>query len=150
MKRFTPHLKVKNSYSFLNKYLNDISVIEKTIVTDRSADNIFIGENNHIIMIDFSTVRIGIQFDNWIQFIDDPRAKFICSKDELVTIFFNKKSLNENVMDYYYAASIYTNLLQGIFTYKKNPTLSMYYIDNANGAFENFIKKKGVLIDTSH
>lgn len=150
LKRFAPHLKAKNSYGFLNQYLNNISIIKKIIVTDRSADNIFIGKNNQIIMIDFSTVRIGTQFDNWIQFIDDPRAKFICSKDELVTMFFNKKNLNKNAMDYYYAASIYTNLLQGIFTYKKNPTQSMHYINNANGAFESFTKKKGVLIDNSH
>lgn len=150
LKNFTPHLKVKNSYGFLNQYLNNLSVIKKTVVTDRSADNIFVGENNRIIMIDFSTVRIGTQFDNWIQFINDPRAKFTCSKDELVMMFFNKNNLNENAMNYYYAASIYTNLLQGIFTYKKDPMQSMYYINNANSAFESFTKKKGVLIDNNH
>ncbi|MDD4354130.1 MAG: hypothetical protein PHN56_06780 [Candidatus Nanoarchaeia archaeon] len=150
LKRFTPHLNVKNSYGFLNKYLNDLSVIKKTIITDRSADNIFINENGHVSMIDFSTVRIGTQFDNWIQFIDDPRAKFSCSKEELILMFFRKNNFNEDVINYYHAASIYTNLLQGIFTYQKNPELSMQYIDNANSAFESFTKKKGVLIDSSH
>jgi len=101
-------------------------------------------------MIDFSTVRIGTQFDNWIQFIDDPRAKFSCSKKELIKMFFRKNNSDKDVINYYYVASIYTNLLQGIFTYQKNPTLSMQYINNANSAFEKFTKKKGVLIGTGH
>lgn len=150
LKRFTPHFRIKNSYSFLNEYLNNLDIIKKTITTDRSADNIFIGEGGQIIMIDFSTVRIGTQFDNWIQFIDDPRAKFSCSKEELMKMLLAKSNLNEDTINYYYIASIYTNLLQGIFTYQKNPVLSIQYINNANNAFTNFIKKKGVLIDTGH
>lgn len=150
LKHFTPHFKVKNSCSFLNEYLNNPDIIKKTIITDRSVDNIFIGEDNQITMIDFSTVRIGTQFDNWIQFIDDPRAKFSCSKDDLIKMFFIKTYLNEDMINHYYVASIYTNLLQGIFTYRKNPTLSIQYINNANCAFMNFFKKKGVLIDTGH
>lgn len=150
LKHFTPHCRVENSYSFLNEYLNNLNVIKKTIITDRSADNILIGENGQIIMIDFSTVRIGTQFDNWIQFIDDPRAKFSCSKEELMKMFFAKSNLNEDIIDNYYAASIYTNLLQGIFTNQKNLALSIQYINNANSAFVNFTKKKGVLIDIGH
>lgn len=150
LKHFTPHFKVKDSYSFLNEHLNNLGIIKRTIITDRSTDNIFIGEDGQIIMIDFSTVRIGTQFDNWIQFIDDPRAKFSCTKDALVKMFFAKSNLNEDMINHYYVASIYTNLLQGIFTYQKNPTLSMRYINNANSAFANFTKKKGVLIDTGH
>lgn len=149
LKHFTPHFRVKNSYGFLNEYLNNLDIIKKTVVTDRSADNIFIGEGGQIIMIDFSTVRIGTQFDNWIQFIDDPRAKFSCSKEELLKMFFAKNNLSEDIINYYYVASIYTNLLQGIFTYQKNPALSIQYINNANSAFVNFTKK-GVLIDASH
>ena len=150
LRDFTPAFVIKDSYAFLNNYLNDLDVIKKSIVTDRSADNIFIGENNQIIMIDFSTVRIGAQFDNWIQFIDDPRARFSCAKEELIRLFFEKNHLQEKVMDFYYASSIYTNLLQGIFTYQKNPTLSMQYINNVNDAFKKFTKKKGVLIDIDH
>jgi len=150
LKNFTPHFKIKNSYRFLNEYLNSLDVIKKTIITDRSADNIFIREDGQIIMIDFSTVRIGTQFDNWIQFIDDPRAKFSCSKDALVKKFFVKNNLNEDKINHYHVASVYTNLLQGIFTYQKNPTLSMQYINNTNSAFADFTKKKGVLIDTGH
>lgn len=150
LRDFTPDFVIKDSYGFLNNYLNDPNVIKKSIVTDRSADNIFIGENNQIVMVDFSTVRIGTQFDNWIQFIDDPRARFSCSKEELIKLFFKKNHLQEGVMGFYHASSIYTNLLQGIFTYQKNPILSMQYINNANDAFEKFTKKKGVLIDIDY
>lgn len=148
--KFAPHFKIMSSFNFFNNYLNDFNIIKRSIVTDRSADNIFIGENNKIIMIDFSTLRIGTQFDNWIQFIDDPRVKFSCSKEELKKLFFRKNNLPKSILDFYYVASVYTNLLQGIFTYKKNPELSMQYINNANDAFEKFNKKKGVLIDISH
>lgn len=146
---FTPQFMIKESCSFLNSYLNNPGMVQRTIVTDRSVDNIFIGDNNQIIMIDFSTVRIGTQFDNWIQFIEDPRAKFSCSKEELIKLFFLKNNLSEGQLDFYYVSSIYTNLLQGIFTHQKNPKLSLQYINSANEAFMKFSKKKGVLIDIS-
>lgn len=150
LKDFTPQFMIKKSCSFLNSYLNNHGMVQRTIVTDRSVDNIFIGDNNQIIMIDFSTVRIGTQFDNWIQFIEDPRAKFSCSKEELIKLFFLKNNLSEGELDFYYVSSIYTNLLQGIFTHQKNPKLSLQYINNANETFMKFSKKKGVLIDIGH
>jgi len=88
LRDFTPQFIIKESCSFLNNYLNNPDVIQRSIVTDRSIDNIFIGDNNQIIMIDFSTIRIGTQFDNWIQLIEDPRAKFSCSKEKLIKLFF--------------------------------------------------------------
>lgn len=151
IKNFTPNFFIRDSYNFLNSRLNNTNVIkQRVIITDRSAENMFIDRNNKISMIDFSTVRIGTKFDNWIQFIDDPRAKFSCTKEELVRLFFKKNNLQESEKDFYYAASIYTNLLQGIFTYKKDSKLSMKYLKNVNYCFRKLINKKGVLIDISH
>lgn len=147
LKDFTPQFVIKDSLSFLDDYLNNTDSISRSIVTDRSVDNLFIGDNNKITMIDFSTVRIGTQFDNWIQFAEDPRGRFSCSREELVKLFFLKNNLSESELDFYYVSSIYTNLLQGIFTYQKNPKLSKQYVNNANESYMKFRKKKGVLID---
>lgn len=148
---FAPDFIIKDSFNFLNQYLNDIEMLRKrVIVTDRSVENIFIDENNRIVMIDFSTIRIGTQFDNWIQFIDDPRVTFSCAKEELVTLFLKKNNLSGKDLDSFHASSIYTNLLQGIFTYRMSPQLGISYINNANNSFKKLTKKKGVLIDISH
>jgi len=148
---FAPDFLIKDSFKFLNQYLNDIETLRKrAIVTDRSIENIFINKNNRIIMIDFSTVRVGTQFDNWIQFIDDPRITFLCAKEKLITLFFKKNGLSEKDLDSFYASSIYTNLLQGIFTYRKNFKLGSGYVNNANNSFKKLTKKKSMLIDISH
>lgn len=148
---FAHNFIVKDSLNFLNKYLNNTDIRNnRTIITDRSAENIFINRDEKITMIDFSTIRIGTQFDNWIQFIDDPRITFLCSKNDLITLFFNKNSLSKNDTSYFYAASVHTNLLQGIFTYSQNPKLGTQYISNANDAFKRLTKRKGVLIDINH
>jgi hypothetical protein len=150
LKNFAPSFIIKNSYGFINSYLNDHNIIKKTFATDRSVDNMFIRENDNIVLIDFSTIRIGTQFDNWIQFTEDPNANFSCTKEELIDLFFKKNNLQKNVLCFYYASSIYTNLLQGIFTYKKNPKLGELYIDNANESYKKFTKNKSVLIDIGH
>ncbi len=148
---FAPNFIARSSFDFLNSILNHSAVIKKrSIVTDRSAENIFIDENNQISMIDFSTIRIGTQFDNWIQFIDDPRATFSCTKEELITTLFKKNGLLENELVSFYASSIYTNLLQGIFTYRKSPRLGIDYINNVNNSFKKLMNKKCVLIDIIH
>ncbi len=150
LQKFTPNFVVKNSYNFLNESLNNLNTVRtRKIITDRSTENIFI-DNNQIVMIDFSTVRIGTQFDNWIQFVDDPLAKFSCTKEELRKLFFSKNNLQEKELGFYYASAIYTNLLQGIFTYQKNHRLSRQYIDNVNDYFQKFTKKKCVLIEIDH
>lgn len=147
---FAPDFIIKDSFDFLNQHLNDIEVLKKrVIVTDRSVENIFIDQDNRIVMIDFSTVRIGTQFDNWIQFIDDPRITFSCTKEELITLFIEKNGLSEKDLDSFHVSSVYTNLLQGIFTYRKSPQLGISYINNANDSFKKLTKKKGVLIDVS-
>lgn len=148
---FTPGFITKDSFDFLNHYLNNPEAIKKRIiVTDRSVENIFIGRDNQIIMVDFSTIRVGTQFDNWIQFIDDPRITFSCSKEDLISLFFKKNNLQKKELNSFYASSIYTNLLQGIFTYQKNPQLGIGYINNANNSFKKLTKKKSVLIDIGH
>jgi len=150
LQKFTPNFIVRDSYNFLNENLNDLDVVRKRkIVTDRSTENIFI-DNDQIIMIDFSTIRIGTQFDNWIQFIDDPLARFSCTKKELIELFFKKNKLQKKEINLYYISAIYTNLLQGIFTYHNNYQLSRQYINNVNGYFQKFTKKKGVLIEINH
>ncbi len=148
---FVPNFTIKNSLSFLNYYLNSKHAIsQRAIVTDRSVENIFQNKNNDIILIDFSTIRVGTQFDNWIQFIDDPRASFSFPKEDLITILFERNKLNTKLVKLFYSASVYTNLLQGIFTYEKNPKLGINYFKNANKSFSMLKKKKGVLIDISH
>jgi len=150
LQNFAPDFIIKNSLNFLNHYLNDVEAINKrVIVTDRSVENIFRDQNNQIVMIDFSTIRIGTQFDNWIQFIDDPRIVFSCTKEKLIRLFFIKNNLSEKDLNYFYISSIYTNLLQGVFTYQKNSRLGIDYINNANNSFKKLTKKKGVLIDIS-
>ncbi len=147
LQEFLPHLIIRHPLDFLNQYLNKNSVlIKRKIITDRSAENILKHENNKITMIDFSTFRVGTEFDNWIQFIDDPKIKFSCSHEELVDLFLKKNNLSEE-KDVFYVASIYTNLLQGIFTYKKNKKLGIDYISKVNESFEKFTNKKGLLID---
>ncbi len=60
LQKFMPNFTIKKQLDFLNHHLNQPDVIAKRrIITDRSAENIFIDENNQLIMIDFSTVRIG-------------------------------------------------------------------------------------------
>ncbi len=145
---FTPDFIVRDSLDFFNYHFNSSETIKKRmIVTDRSVDNIFMGQDGKITIIDFSTIRIGTQFDNWIQFIDDPRITFSCSKEDLISLFFKKNSLSEKELNSFYVSSIYTNLLQGIFTYQKNPQLGIGYINNANNSFKKLTKKNGVLID---
>lgn len=130
--KHVPDLTLEDSLNFLNPYLNDRRVIQKrTLVTDRSVENIFQNKNGKIVLIDFSTIRVGTQFDNWIQCIDDPRACFSCKKEELIELFFERNGLNKKDIGLFYAASVYTNLLQGIFTYKKNSKLGMSYFKNA-------------------
>lgn len=152
MHDYLPDFNVLNSLNFLNKYLNSKEVIsERRIVTDRSTENIFLKkENREIVFIDFSTVRIGTKFDNLIQFIDDPLANFSCSKEKLVDIFFKKNNLKHSDLKLYYATSVYTNLLQGIFTYKKNHKLGINYFRNANDSFMKLRNKKSVLVDLRH
>lgn len=151
LQKFTPNFTVKNSLDFLNSHLNHPDIITKRkIITDRSAENVFIDENNQVIMIDFSTVRVGTQFDNWIQFTDCPTTEFSCTKKELIDLFFGKNNLQEKEKDSYYVSAIYTNLLQGIFTHKKDRQLSMRYINNVNDYFQKFTKEKGVLIEIIH
>lgn len=136
-----------NSLGFLNKYLNNKKVIdERVVVTDRSAENIILNDCEEIAFIDFSTLRIGTKFDNIIQFIDDPRISLPIDKELLVKKLFTKFGFSEIEIKYYYAASVYTNLLQGIFTHNKNPDIANDYIKNANIAFESLVNKKSVLI----
>lgn len=132
---YSEYFTVKKPLKFLNYYLNNSQIIKhRKIVTDRSAENFVIGVDNNIKLIDFSTIRIGTEFDNWIQFIDDPRIKFSCTKSNLINMFFNKNK-KENNINYYYAASIYTNMLQGIFTFNRNPSLGKAYFNNVNSAY---------------
>ncbi len=148
LKNILPTFDIHDLYD-LNKYLNDPEVIKKTIITDRSGDNIFVDGHNEITMIDFSTIRVGTQFDNWIQFIEDPRMQFSCDKEELIQLFFTKNNLSESKINFFYAASIYTNLLQGIFTYKKNTQLAIKYFENANNSFRKLRQSNNLLIDTT-
>ncbi len=150
LKEYIPKFKIKESLAFLNYHLNKPDFIKRTIITDRSIDNVFFDNNNQITMIDFSMIRIGTQFDNWIQFTQDPRARFSCSQEELIKLFFKKNNLSKSKLNFYYVSSIYTNLLQGIFTYQKNQELSKKYIDNVNDIFMKFRKRKGVLIDIGY
>ncbi len=151
LQKITPNFTIKKQLDFLNHHLNQPDVIAKRrIITDRSAENIFIDENNQLIMIDFSTVRIGTQFENWIQFIDCPHAKFSCTKKGLFDLLFEKMSMQKDDINLYYVSAIYVNLLQGIFTHKKDRQLSTQYINNVNTYFQKFTKKKGVLIEINH
>ena len=100
-------------------------------------------------MVDFSTVRIGTQFDNWIQFIEDPKGKFSCSQEELIQLFFKKIIWKKKELKFFYSASIYTNLLQGIFTYKKNPQLAMEYFRKVNYSYIKLTGENNILVDTS-
>ena len=145
LKDFVPssNFLVNDSLSFLNYYLNNERIIKKRIiVTDRSAENIFQGQNGELTFIDFSTVRVGTQFDNLIQFVDDPRIKLTFKKEDLIEIFFKKNNLNAKDLEFFYASSVYTNLLQGIFTYVKNPKLGIKYFENANEAYTKLKNKK--------
>lgn len=150
IKNNIPNFTIISSLSFINKYLNSKSIMNKRVlVTDRSVVNIF-KRNSEFIFIDFSTIRIGTEFDNWIQFIDDPRAKLTCDKTKLIKIFFAKKNLKKNDIKYFYTASVYTNLLQGIFSYQNDHKLGISYFENANKSFMKLMNKKSVLIDVSH
>lgn len=148
---FVPGSVINDSLSFLNYYLNhERTISRRVIVTDRSVENIFQNQNGDIVMIDFSTIRVGTQFDNWIQFIDDPRITLSCKKEDLVNLFFKRNKLNTKDLKFFYAASVYTNLLHGIFTYEKNPRLGINYFKNANESFMKLKNKKSTLIDISH
>jgi hypothetical protein len=146
LKNFAPDFVIRTKINFLNNYLNNTFALKHRVyTTDRSIDNIYV--NKKIIFIDFSTVRIGSIFDNWIQFINDPRATFLCSKEDLIKLFLKTNKMSKEHSDLFYAASIYTNLLQAIFTYSKNRILGRSYIKNTNDAFNKLITNKGVLID---
>jgi tRNA A-37 threonylcarbamoyl transferase component Bud32 len=146
-----PNFTVHSSLGFLNDYLNDAKIIrERVVVTDRSAENIIFNNYNEVTLIDFSTLRVGTKFDNIIQFIDDPRTVLPVDKNILLKQLFNKFNFSKDEIKYYYVASIYTNLLQGIYTYSKNPKIAIDYIKNANLSFEKLINKKSVLIVINH
>lgn len=143
-------IRIHSSLSFLNKWLNtDTAVKKRTIVTDRSGENI-IRSRNHLVFIDFSTLREGTEIDNMIQFFNDPR---IMSKRSFHD-FFEKNILNQkykNSLEYFYTASIYTNILQGIFTYRNNPQISLQYFKTVNYYYRKFSRdKKGMLVDINH
>jgi serine/threonine protein kinase len=149
--KHVPGFSLEDSLGFLNVYLNDEQTIRRrTIVTDRSSDNIFQDENGNIVLIDFSTIRIGSQFDNWIQLIDDPRANFYFKREDLIKMFFGRNKLDANILNSFQAASVYTNLLQGIFTYEKNRNLAAGYFKNANKSFMKLTNKKNMLIRVNH
>ena len=151
IKSFVPNLVINESLRFLNHYLNNKYMINgRTIVTDRTPENIFKDQNNNIILIDFSTIRIGSEFDNWIQFIDYPQLHHLCEEEDLFRLFFKNKNISIKNYNFFYTASIYTNLLQGIFTYNKNHKLGMRYFKNVNDSFEKLMKNKSVLIDFRH
>jgi hypothetical protein len=148
MNTIVPTRKILESLDFLNEYLNDPYIMDHRILTtDRSNENIFFDKNGMVTLIDFSTLRIGSLFDNWIQFIDDPRAHFSCNYRELVELFFKTHTMSEMYMNHFYVASIYTNLLQGIFNYERNRKLAMSYFEKVNQAYSNLNNKKSMLIE---
>lgn len=140
-----PHLNLSAPLEFLNTLLNQKSELKnRKLITDRSGGNILVTKNNKIAFIDFSTVRIGTRFDNWVQFIDDPRISFSCSREQLIQLFFKKNDLihTHRELSLFHAASLYTNLMQSIFTHKKDPELSGAYLERANNAYTALTGKK--------
>jgi len=135
--------KISNSLRFLNYYLNHPSIIKhRKIITDRSSSNFLLEPDDRIKLIDFSTIRAGSIFDNWIQFIDDPRSEFSCSREQLIDLFFEKN--NKTSVKFFQAASVYTCLLQGIFSYKQNQKIGNAYFEKANKAYSLLKKNKVV------
>lgn len=144
---YVPSATLIQSLQFLNTYLNAELVIKnRSIVTDRSTGNILKNEDRGLVFIDFSTIRVGTRYDNWIQFIDDPRVNLCCPKEWIEATYFKKHELSREDIESYYAASIYTNLLQGIYTYQKSVSLGAAYLKNANESFVKLRNKKDVLI----
>lgn len=120
-----------NNLDFLD-HLNEPEVRKhRVLCTDRVGRNIF-KSGKHITFIDFDAVRIGTEYDNILQFLDDPQIEFNFKVDSLL-----KPSLT------LHTARCYTNLLQGIFVYKRDKPLALAYFRNANRAYK---KIKGEIL----
>jgi hypothetical protein len=96
--------------------LESFRSIYPTVVSDRSPTN-FILHSNQIGLFDFGLLLVGVPFEDWSWFIDDPLLRTDFDRDELLEIFCTESS-QEIVMDdldlkkMFYIASVFVCIKQ--------------------------------------
>jgi len=131
----------------INTLLNSMVIMnQRSIVTDRSSANCVRTLENEFYLIDFSTVRIGTIFDNFLQWLDDPKT-LLTDTDREALVEYVQDSYTTITKDQYYAAALYTNFLQAVFNREGNKTISNLYIKKVNYYYQMLYKTKGILLD---
>lgn len=76
----------REEVSFL-EVLEPLRMASPTIVSDRSPANMFINKET-VCMFDFGLILVGLPFEDWSWFIDDPRMVSELTREDIVSIFW--------------------------------------------------------------